>query len=102
MDDSTIQRLKDEHGEVYILTADDAEVVVRMPSIPEFDRFMASMGDEKKSAKGLKQLVRDVLVHPSREDFDAIVSRRPGIFLSFAKEVAHISGATVEAEAKKG
>lgn len=101
MDEKTIERLKAEHGEVHVLTVGDNEIAVRMPTVPEFDRFMAAGADTKKVGPGLKQLVRDCLVHPSVAEFNEMVSRRPGLFLPFGQAVAEIAGATVEAEVKK-
>jgi hypothetical protein len=102
IDETKIEELRAQHGEVHILTADDQHtIVVRCPTAPEFERFEAHFADEKKAARALGQLVRDVVVWPSRDEYDEMLARRPGLRLAYAKDVLRIAGATVEVEAKK-
>lgn len=102
MDESPIEALKREHGEVYVISAAGCEIAVRMPTVHEFERFQDSIAsDKKKGTRALAQLVRDCLVFPSREEYDAIVARRPGLPVSFGSEVVKIAGLVDEVEAKK-
>lgn len=101
MNGEKLEQLKQAHGDIYVLTADEDQIVVRMPTIPEFDRFSQFVADETKASKALKQLVLDCLVHPSADDYKAMIARRPGLFLAFGKQLTKICGASVEAETKK-
>lgn len=99
MDQETIDKLKVEHGELHIIEADGHTVAVRMPTAAEFERFVETA--QKKELAAMKRFLRDCLVYPSQDELTAMIAKRPGIFVPFAKELAKISGATVEAEGKK-
>lgn len=102
MDQKVIDQLKEEHDEVYILTADEHEVVVRPPTDKEFERFAASSANDAKLLSAMNTLVLDVTLHPSREEMKALFKRRPGLGASLGKQVVKLAGANLEVEVKKG
>lgn len=103
MDQARLEELKAEHGDIYVLTIeeddDDHELVVRMPTRAEFDRFTAS--DEKKANRALVQLVKDCTLHPSKEELGKLFNSLPGLGLSFGKELARLAGAMRDVRTKK-
>lgn len=103
MEQAKLDELKAEHGEVYVLTDDDdeIEIVVRMPTRAEFERFGAMAEDAKKGVRAMAQFVTDCLVHPSRDELKALFDRLPGLPLSFGKELTRLAGAGRTVQAKK-
>ena len=95
-------KLTAEHGEVYVLEASDVAIAVKNPSPAAFDRFMSTSAAKKENAhRALGQLVRDALVYPSAEDYDAAIAKRPGLAVTFGSEVAKIAGLVDEVDRKK-
>ncbi len=101
MNEEKLQQLRAEHGDIYELEAGEHTVYVRMPTSPEFDRFQATAADQKMAAKATAQLVRDCLIHPSKDEWAAIVAKKPGMPLAIGSAVLKLTGATLEVEAKK-
>lgn len=101
MNEDKLQQLRAEHGEVYELEAGEHTIYVRMPTGPEFDRFQATAADQKMAARATAQLVRDVMLDPPKDEWAAIVAKRPGLPLAIGNAVLRLTGATLEVEAKK-
>lgn len=103
VDEATLERLKSEHGEVYVITVGDDEdeysIVVKMPKPAQFEQFTET--SEKKPLRAVTTLLRGCLVHPSRTELDALFAARPGLPASFGKAIARLCGATFEADIKK-
>ena len=73
MDESTIEMLKREHGEVYVISAAGCEIAVRMPTVPEFERFQDSIAaDKRKGTRALAQLVRERFVAGAVQGLDSV------------------------------
>lgn len=98
----TIEALKSKHGEVFEISACGYDFVVRVPTSVECERWQDKAAeDKKKGIRALGQLVRDVLVFPSLDEYDAILSKRPMLSTSLGGEVLKIAGATDDVEVKK-
>lgn len=106
IDQETIDKLREEHGpgKLFLLPDPDDEgdeIIVRLPTRPEWARFTTQLQDEKRMAKAQEQLVRDCLVHPSKDDLEAIFNRRPGLASSWGLVISQKAGAARSVEAKK-
>ncbi len=102
INEETLARLKNEHGEITVLGALGYEIAVKSPGRAAFDRFMATSAKGKEHAhRAFANLVIDSLVHPSRDEWTAIVDAKPGLVVTFGSEVAKIAGLVDEVEAKK-
>lgn len=79
------------------------QIAVRPPSKSQFKRFRAAAQTDSPEKKDIAEetLVIECLVFPSREDFSALLERRPGLIIAFANAIADLAGAGGEAE-KKG
>jgi len=100
-DDSTIQRLKAEHGEVYLVESGGVAVVVRPPRSPEYKRFRSLVMDEKRRPDALERLTRDCVVWPDPEELDALLERRPALAEVVGGKLLELAGAAEEVEIKK-
>ncbi|HEX2863663.1 MAG TPA: hypothetical protein VHN99_03775 [Deinococcales bacterium] len=99
LDPKLVEQLKAEHGDTLkLLKAAGETVVVRPPRKVEYERFRDASFDEKKRARALEQLVREAVVHPSRDEFDALLQRKPALSEVFGARVIELAGAAVEAE----
>lgn len=101
LDASLVDRLKAEHGEVYLVRAAGAEVVVRPPRRAEYRRFRALVMDESRRADALERLVRDCTVHPAPEELDDLLERKPALAEVVGAKLLELAGAQEEAEIKK-
>jgi hypothetical protein len=80
--------LKKTHGRVVHLSDTDEEdnsllweAVFRVPTKREFDTYTAK-NDQGQGTKGLEQLARTIVIFPSREEFDALLEKFPGLHIS--------------------
>ncbi len=100
-DERTIERLKAEHGEVYLLEAAGVAVVARPPSRAEYRRFRARALDEKNRADALEALTRACVVWPEQAEFDTLLEQKPALAEVFGAKLLELAGAVEEAEIKK-
>lgn len=96
---STIESFEDElrekHGEVFkaeFHDVGDAKVAVYYlrPKKPQYDRFTSDIMDKNRMSTGVRQLARDVIVHPKGEALDALVERIPGVLIKIGGEAGNI------------
>lgn len=98
---TTIDELKNKHGDVYALEARGETVLARRPTQAEFDQFLAYMADEDRRAKAPSTLFHACCVHPDASAVDAMLQRMPGLSFTFGQEIAKIGGVTREVEVRK-
>lgn len=96
-----LERLAAMGMELHHLSSDEYDVVVKRPDRPSYKRFKSMMSDPQKRVDALEQLMRDCLVHPTRQEFDAMLDKRPALGDLFGARVLELAGLTAEAEAKK-
>jgi hypothetical protein len=77
------------------------EIIVRGPKRAEYKRFRAALDDDKKIAKAAEQLLRDCLVHPTKDELAEMLSRRPGLEDTWGQALARLAGVRQGVEAKK-
>lgn len=71
--------LERDHGEVLKVNTVLGPVVLRGPLPVEYKRFRDQFLDEKRKAIAAEQLARSCVVFPSKEAYDAMVKKKPGI-----------------------
>ncbi len=99
--DDVIERLKAEHGEVYLVEAGDVGVIVRPPTRAEYRRFRALAMDEKKRADAVERLARDCVLWPDADGLDELLERRPALTEVVGGELLKLAGFAEEVEIKK-
>lgn len=100
--DEALARLRQEYDEVLVLEAAEVRIAVRPPKIPEYERFVAQMGDDKKMFAACRGLLKACMLHPAWDDIYAgAFARKPGLITTFGKELLKLAGADAEVEAKK-
>lgn len=91
--------LRTKHEEVFVHEALDrggvkVAIFYRCPTPAEAVRAKNKMFDDKnptKQAQGADELGRAVVVHPSREDFEALCERRPLLASTIAGDALGIA-----------
>ena len=101
IDPKVIEELKAKHGEIYRLEHLGHEVVVRLPSSPEWLRFKEMQADEGRRSKAPAQLVRDTCVFPDAQSLEVMLNKYPGLADTFAGEVAEVAGLSKKAQREK-
>jgi hypothetical protein len=101
IEEKIVQDLKAKHGDVYRLKALGHEFLVRGPSVAEWRRFKATISDKAKRPFATEQLARDCVVHPPKEEVEALFTKYPALPESLADKIAEIGGATEEVEVEK-
>lgn len=85
--DEQIAQLKATHGEVWTLEAGEDVLVFRAPTVPEFDAATDKIASDKGSKTlALRTLARQVVVFPSKEEYDAMAAKRAGLGIKLAGE----------------
>jgi hypothetical protein len=102
LSEETIEKLKEEHGEVWVIEVDGGQpIAFRCPTRQEFRKFKAMASDEKKKPDADDLLAREVVVYPSKADFDALLNRRPGVSMRVAGAVIEAASGEELKDAKK-
>lgn len=96
-----IEELEEKHGEVTTVETVLGLAVFRSPTRGEYRRFRSSIHDARKRADAGEILVRDCVVHPSLEEFDRWLDKKPGIAEVCSDPVLELAGITDEADAGK-
>ena len=98
MDDfkAKVAEIKARHGDVYVLTFEDARVVVRPPSIADYDMLKAEIEKEKgsKPVTAIEKLFRKCVLYPElgSPELEAMLARRPGLSATFGRRCAELAG----------
>lgn len=98
LDAKTLEKIKSEYGEVYLLEASGVAVVVKPPSRAAMKRFMAMASRDDRRYEALESLLRDCVVYPDASELNAILERKPGVVAPFGEHLVRLAGATEEAD----
>jgi hypothetical protein len=102
IDPQVLADLKAKHGEdsVHPLTTTDGKytIVVRRPGRAQWKRFRHMIADPAKRADALETLVRDCMLYPDRQAFEAMLEERPALAEVFGDEVGELAGSGLEVE----
>lgn len=97
-----VEKLKAEHGEVWSIEVGGEHICFRCPESKEADYYIGKLSDSRKDIGPLsRKLASEVVVHPSKEAFGALVKKRGGIALSVANEAIAVYMGKGEEDAKK-
>lgn len=77
------------------------EILIRTPTRGEHRRFMAENREVKTRGVALENLLRSILIAPSREQFTGILDALPGLCEEFADPIASVMGITQTAAIEK-
>lgn len=101
-EEALLERLKEKHGpELHTMRAKGMLFVVRLPKLPEFDKYMAAQLADATKHIATRALFKDCCVYPDRAELETIIERLPGISLGLGAEVAKLAGAGAEVEVGK-
>lgn len=98
LDAKLVEKLKAEHGEVYILEAAGGSVVVKPPSRAAMKRFFNLSAREDRRYEALEALLQDCAVYPDPSELARLLERKPGLVAPFGEQLVRLAGATEEAE----
>lgn len=98
-----IDDLKAKHPGVEIFQVDAPEVpeplFIRKPNRVDVKRFYTE--NQRDPFRAMANLVRSCLLHPGREEFEAILEDRPALDMLVFKELNELIGANEELLVKK-
>ena len=97
-DAKTVEKLKNEHGEIYAVEAGDSTIVVRPPTRAAFRRFVEKAAGDNTRYVAMENLLRDCVVWPSPADLDGLLERKPGLVAPVAERLVQLAGAAQEAD----
>jgi hypothetical protein len=101
IDPTLLAKLKAEHGEVLHLETDWGDVVFRGATQEEYDRFTREHTDTVTRQSGIRTLLGSCVVHPGKDEFYALVQRKPAITLILANKLTAFCGARDNAVREK-
>lgn len=108
VDEALFNRLKRQHGgRLRALGLDglpETDVVVRPPTRLEYTNFKTqaakSRNNDSAQIRLMEGLVRQCLVWPTKEEFDALLENYPALADSYSEEVMKLAGATDKVSVK--
>lgn len=99
--EETLEKLRGEHGEVWVIETSQGPVVFRAPTAGEFKRCKAATQDPKRAADADMILAQDVVVHPDKDAWRAMLVKRPGLAIKVAADALAIAMDDEVTSAKK-
>ena len=96
-------KLNEEHGgRLKPLRASGVDIVVRPLTRGEFDKLSSTLSRARAQGESLSapsaNAIRECLVYPSVEAFNAQLELKPGLALVFSEKLIEMAGANEEAE----
>jgi hypothetical protein len=79
----------------------DADIVFKIPSRVEWDRFLAEAMVDAKRLGAIKTLVTLHVVYPEKADFAKLVESQPGIVTAISGEISDSTGASLKGTTRK-
>lgn len=73
-----------EHGPggVFLFHIGDEVLAFRRASIAEWDEYTSGVLDEARQVTATRELLEELIVYPSREDYQGLVRRQPALPMS--------------------
>lgn len=102
LDKDTLAKLEVDHKRIAHVVGKDQswEIVLRKPSRAEYKMFRSRLNDDRLKADAQEALVRQLVVYPSKDAFDALVEDWPAIPEAASEAVARLMGLQTEADLK--
>lgn len=108
-DPKLVEELKAKHGDdihqLGMPKGIDAIVIVRTPTTEMWDRMQDRVLDPKATQAvkraAARNILIDVLVHPSREELGALLDRKPGLVQTLSNQLLAIAGMEPDAIPEK-
>jgi hypothetical protein len=102
IEESKLDELRAKFGEVWTLTIEGQDFVLRCPSMAEYERYTDKMaGDRKGFTAASRAFAAHAVIHPDAGAFAAMVERRPGYAVRVAGEAMAIASGEAAEAAKK-
>ena len=92
MNDATVSELEAKHGPILSLESEFGEAAFRVPTAVEWQRFIDELADAETRGRAARNLVVACRVHPSAEDFIALIGSRPGLVQAFGNQLTDFAG----------
>lgn len=84
--------LEGKHGPVVAVKTAAGPAAFRVFTRQEYARFNSMLVDDKQKSRALEFIALACCVHPDRDQFNAMVDRKPGIIASCANAVLEHGG----------
>jgi hypothetical protein len=102
IDEKKLAELKAQHGEVLSLeTKAGEDVVFRMATPEEFDRFLVEHTDPQSRPAAFRTLCLVCAVYPERGEMAALLRAKPGIAMKLGDHLTDFCGLERDAVRKK-
>jgi hypothetical protein len=96
-----IAELRAKNPKAFLLEASTGEsVVVARPARKVLQRFFSELEEPARRPAAFERLVKACLLHPTAEEFTAMLEDRPGLDMTFANEIVKDCGLAASAEKK--
>ena len=97
-----IQKLETDHKRIaHIIGKDRAwQIVIRKPNRGEYKRLRSMLHNPAMVSDAQETIIRQLVVHPAREAFDALLEDYPGIPEACGEPLRELCGMAVEESVK--
>ena len=97
-----LKLLEETHGRIAHLKGGDGawEIVLRKPNRKEYGAFRKMGHNDARKDTAQEDLVRCIVVYPSKQEADALIEDWPGIPEAATKAIMKIAGMAVDEDVK--
>jgi hypothetical protein len=96
-----IADLKAKHEEVWTLGSSVVDIVVRMPTMDQFNAFTLQVMDERQKPRAAANLLHSCIVWPTGQEYMAAIAKRPGVAVKLQAQFAQLTGLDDEIRVEK-
>jgi hypothetical protein len=93
--------LKTKHGDLWTLRSSVVDVVVRMPTVDEFNTFATMVMDERQKPHAPRNLLNRCMVWPLLSEYYEALRAKPGVAVKIQSELANLTGLDEEIRVEK-
>ena len=87
---------KKQYGEILECKLGKTECIFRPADQGEWERLQDKISDDKNPSSYLRSTAQQVLLHPSREEFEALLERYPAFPDTLCSKLRELGGGKVE------
>lgn len=100
--ETDIKQVKEKYsGEVFLLSACDQNVLVKIPDEPIFQRFRDDGANDARRSTATKRMLEACVLWPDKSEYAAMIAKQPGLVESFGNKLGTLAGLSSDVETKK-
>ncbi len=97
-----IKQAKEKHsGEIYLLSACEQTIIVKIPDEAIFQRFRDDGSNDARRSTATKRMLEACVLWPDKSGFASMIAKQPGLVETWGNKLGTLAGLSADVETKK-